>query len=1703
MSGGPTIYTVTTTGMTTSGTVIATILANRATDLAGNNNAASTSTDNTVTWDVTPPTVTINQAAAQADPTSTSPISYTVTFSEPVTGFVTGDVSFAGTAGGAKTGTVSGGPTIYTVTTTGMTTSGTVIATILANRATDLAGNTNAASTSTDNTVTWDVTPPTVTINQAAAQADPTNASPINFTVTFSEAVTGFATGDVSFTGSTVGGALVGTVSGAGPTYNVAVSGMTGTGTVVASIGAGVAADLAGNANAASTSTDNTVTFDNVAPSVTINQAVGQADPTGTSPILYTVTFSEPVTGFVTGDVTFAGTAGGAKTGTVSGGPTIYTVTTTGMTTSGTVIATILANRATDLAGNNNAASTSTDNTVTWDVTPPTVTINQAAAQADPTSTSPISYTVTFSEPVTGFVTGDVSFAGTAGGAKTGTVSGGPTIYTVTTTGMTTSGTVIATILANRATDLAGNTNAASTSTDNTVTWDVTPPTVTINQAAAQADPTNASPINFTVTFSEAVTGFATGDVSFTGSTVGGALVGTVSGAGPTYNVAVSGMTGTGTVVASIGAGVAADLAGNANAASTSADNTVTFDNVPPTVVIGLQAASDTGISNADNITNAASPVFDLAFSETVVGLLANDLSNVGTATGCTFGVPAGSGAAWTVTVTGCSEGTLIVRLRVNGVTDLAGNGNAVTNGATVTIDRTDPTVTINQALGQADPTNASPINFTAVFNETVFGFVTGDVAVGGSSGGVKTGTVSGGPTTYGVAVTGMTISGTVVASIAAAVATDTAGNGNAASTSADNTVLWFRATHVGFVQQPTDTIYRSTITPAVTVAILDASNNVVTESAATVSLTLAPAGPTLGGTLTVAAISGIATFSDLSVDQVGTYTLGATSGGLIGATSASFDILPAALTVTASDRTKTYGQTVVFAGTEFTTTGLVGPDTVTSVTLVSAGAAPTATVAGSPYAITPSAAVGTGLGNYTITYVSGELDVNPAPLTITADDRSKTYGQTVVFAGSEFSATGLLNADDVTSVTLTSAGAAPTATVAGSPYAIVPSAAVGTGLGNYTITYLNGLLTVTPAPLTITADDHSKVYGQTVVFAGSEFSTSGLLNSDSVASVTLVSPGAAATATVAGSPYPITPSAAVGTGLGNYAITYVDGELMLTPAPLTITADDRSKVYGQTVVFAGTEFSTSGLLNADDVTSVTLTSSGAIASATVAGSPYPITPSAAVGTGLGNYTITYLDGALTIAPADAVIVVTGFSVVYDALPHTATGTATGVFGEDLSADLDLSGTTRTAVGSYTDPWTFTDPAGNYNPASGTVDTEILPAALTITADDRTKTYGQTVVFAGTEFTSSGLLGLDTVTSVTLASAGAAATATVAGSPYPITASAAIGTGLTNYAITYVDGALTVDQASLTIAADDQSKASGATFTFAGTEFSTTGLLNADTVDSATLASAGAPAGAAPGTYPITISAAVGTGLASYAITYVPGTFTVGNTTPTVDDASVTTDATMPVSGAVVITDPDAGQTVTATLASGPANGTATVASDGSFTYQPTGTWTGQDSFTIQGCDDNAVPACATGTVSVAVYPVAVPDSGVTSEGQTVEVDVQANDIGDAGAPQIVTPPANGTATIGSIIYTPDAGFAGTDQVVYRVCSPNDQTLCDDATLTITVASNAPPTDADQVLATPLGPVGTGMLQLAGVLALLLVAGCGTAAFLGRRRPTD
>ena len=128
-----------------------------------------------------------------------------------------------------------------------------------------------------------DTTAPTVTINQASGQTDPTSTSPINFTVVFSEPVTGFATGDVTLSGTA--GATTAVVTQIAPndgtTYNVAVSGMTTNGTVVATIGAGVAQDAAGNPNAASTSTDNTVTYNAPAATASIYVSTTAAGSVG------------------------------------------------------------------------------------------------------------------------------------------------------------------------------------------------------------------------------------------------------------------------------------------------------------------------------------------------------------------------------------------------------------------------------------------------------------------------------------------------------------------------------------------------------------------------------------------------------------------------------------------------------------------------------------------------------------------------------------------------------------------------------------------------------------------------------------------------------------------------------------------------------------------------------------------------------------------------------------------------------------------------------------------------------------------------------------------------------------------------------------------------------------------------------------------------------------------------------------------------------------------------------------------------------------------------------------------------------------------------------------------------------------------------------------------------------------------------------
>ena len=626
VSGSGANYTVAMSGMTGTGTVVASIRAGAARDAAGNLSTASTSTDNSVTYKSANLGVTIDQASSQADPTNASPVVFNVLFGAAVTGFEGSDISFAGsTVAGALTAAISGSGATYTVVVSGMTGRGTVVASIPAGAAKDSSNKNNAASTSTDNVITFDNEAPAVTINQAATQPDPTNVSPVRFTTIFSEPVSGLTSDDVSFAGSSVGGTLSASVSGSGSVYTISVTGMTGNGGVVASLSPGAVTDAAGNSSTTSTSTDHTVTFISMGPTVTINQAVSQSDPTNGSPIVFSVLFSAAVSGFSGSDISFAGsTTGGTLTASVTGAASAYTVSISGMTTPGLVMASIPSGAAVDSLGNASAASTSSDNSAAFNAIGPTVTINQAATQADPANAGPIVFNAFFSAPVTGFDGSDISFAGsTVAGTLSASVTGSSANYSVSVTGMSGTGAVVVRIPAGAALDALGNGSQSSTSSDNSVMFDSVPPTVTINQASGQADPTGAAPILFTVTLNEAVTGFTANDLSFAGSTAAGTLTANISGTGANYTVAVGGMTTAGIVVVSVNAGAAVDTAGNASVASTSSDNIVNFDNVAPTATIDQAAGQP-------DPTSAFPILFNVVFSEPVIGFAPGDVSFAG-----------------------------------------------------------------------------------------------------------------------------------------------------------------------------------------------------------------------------------------------------------------------------------------------------------------------------------------------------------------------------------------------------------------------------------------------------------------------------------------------------------------------------------------------------------------------------------------------------------------------------------------------------------------------------------------------------------------------------------------------------------------------------------------------------------------------------------------------------------------------------------------------------------------------------------------------------------------------------------------------------------------------------------------------------------------------------------------------------------------
>jgi hypothetical protein len=224
-------------------------------------------------------------------------------------------------------------------------------------RAKDAAGNVDASPA----TYTWtvDATTPDTTIDSKNPATTPTNSTSMQLTFSGTDNVA-----VISYECELDSGGFSACIS---PKTYSSLSNGSHTVNIRAKDGVG---------NVDASPATYTWTVDATAPTVTITQASGQSDPsTNTSTVNFTATTSEIVTGFDGTDVTIGGIAG-ATTATVTGSGTSYNIAVTGMTNNGTVTVTIAASKMTDTAGNNNSASTNTDNSVTINA-PQSLVINE------------------------------------------------------------------------------------------------------------------------------------------------------------------------------------------------------------------------------------------------------------------------------------------------------------------------------------------------------------------------------------------------------------------------------------------------------------------------------------------------------------------------------------------------------------------------------------------------------------------------------------------------------------------------------------------------------------------------------------------------------------------------------------------------------------------------------------------------------------------------------------------------------------------------------------------------------------------------------------------------------------------------------------------------------------------------------------------------------------------------------------------------------------------------------------------------------------------------------------------------------------------------------------------------------------------------------------------------------------------------------
>ena len=388
---------------------------------------------------------------------------------------------------------------------------------------------------------------------------------------------------------------------------------------------------------------------------------------------------------------------------------------------------------------------------------------------------------------------------------------------------------------------------------------------------------------------------------------------------------------------------------------------------------------------------------------------------------------------------------------------------------------------------------------------------------------------------------------------------------------------------------------------------------------------------------------------------------------------------------------------------------------------------------------------------------------VTPAPLVITANNQGKAYGTTLTLGSGQttFTSSGLVNSETVGSVTLASAGAVNTAPAG--TYALVPSLAVGGtfNVTNYSISYSNGVLTVNKVlPVTTWAPPTNIVYGTVL----------GTNQNDAVSTV--------------GGSYVYNPTNGVILPVGtnalnvvftptdtNYLGTNLTVQLVVTPAPLVVKADDQIRGYDQpNPVFT---YTVTGFVNGEN--SSVLTGTPALStSATLLSAPGAYAITVSKGTlAAANYSFSFTNGTLTVTPATDLAViqsgptnaVAGSNLVYTVSvtnrgPVTATSliisnqlaagftfVSASASGSNLNnvvtwnfASLPVNGVTNLTVtvfavegGTFTNIASGANAAFDFNPTNndGSLSSARTRTVISALADVAVFKVGGTNVFAG------------------------------------------------------------------------------------------------------------------------------------------------------------------------------------------------------------------------------------------------------------------------------------------------------------------------------------------------------------------------------------